>query len=80
MQNNTQDIYLLVDKETNLITNTIIIQDTEIIAYYDAKPYYSGAGIGLEYNPPKVLNPDSDTVEYINDYMTNALEEGINTL
>ena len=76
---NSDSIYLLLD-ENNIITNTIIIEDEDIIAYYDAKPYYPGAGIGLEYNPPKILNPDSDTVEYINDYMTNALEEGINTL
>ena len=64
----------------NIIENIIVCENDEIASQFNAVPSYETARIGDAYNPPKVLNPDSDTVEYINDYMTNALEEGINTL
>lgn len=68
--------------DSNIIENIIVIEDTDLetIEYFKGYPSYETARIGDTYNPPKVLNPDSDTVEYINDYMTNALNEGINTL
>ena len=68
--------------DSNIIENIIVIEDTDLetIEYFKGYPSYETARIGDQYNPPKILNPDSDTVEYINDYMTNALEEGINTL
>lgn len=68
--------------DSNIIENIIVIEDTDLetIEYFNGYPSYDTARIGDKYNPPKVLNPDSDTVEYINDYMTNALEEGIDSL
>ena len=65
--------------ENGIIVNTVV-SDEENAILFNLFPSYETARIGDQYNPPKVLNPDSDTVEYINDYMTNALEEGINSL
>ena len=70
--------YLLV--KNNIIENIIVCENDFIASQFNVYPSYETARIGDTYNPPKVLNPDSDTVEYINDYMTNALEEGINSL
>ena len=76
--------YYVVDKDTNMITNVVVATE-EVAKEMNLYPVYDGVWIGDEYNPPKVeesatIEPDEDTLEYINDYMTNALNEGINTL
>ena len=74
----------MINSETNIIEN-VVVATQSVAKEMNLYPVYDGAWIGDEYNPPKVeesvtIEPDSDTIEYINDYMTNALNEGINTL
>ena len=73
------NVYLVVDSSTNLITN-IIVADAQFAKEMGFYPEYEGSAIGLEYNPPKPeeeINPDEDTVKYINSNMSNALVDGI---
>ena len=45
--------YLIVNKDTGIIDNIIVITDPEMVDYFGGRSYYSGARIGDPYNPPE---------------------------
>lgn len=45
--------YLIVNQETGIIDNIIVITDPEMVDYFGGRSYYSGARIGDPYNPPE---------------------------
>lgn len=48
---NISNTYLIIDSLTNQITN-IIVADFDFAKTIGGKPYYNGAEIGQQYNPP----------------------------
>ena len=45
--------YLIVNQETGVIDNIIVITDPAMVEYFNGRSYYSGARIGDMYNPPE---------------------------
>ena len=45
--------YLIVNKDTGIIDNIIVITDPEMVDYFGGRTYCSGARIGDPYNPPE---------------------------
>lgn len=56
---NISNTYLIIDSLTNQITN-IIVADFDFAKTIGGKPYYNGAEIGQQYNPP--INYDFQNV------------------
>lgn len=55
--------YLIV--KDGIIVNSIVCTDDETAAKFDAVPWYDGANIGFEYNPPdpEPIKPEPTTEE-----------------
>lgn len=45
--------YLIVNQETGIIDNIIVITDPAMVEYFGGRSYYTGARIGDYYNPPE---------------------------
>ena len=45
--------YLIVNQETGVIDNIIVITDPAMVEYFGGRSYYTGARIGDYYNPPE---------------------------
>lgn len=45
--------YLIVNQETGIIDNIIVINDPAMVTYFGGRSYYTGAKIGDHYNPPE---------------------------
>ena len=45
--------YLIVNNETGIIENIIVINDPAMVSYFGGRSYYTGARIGDYYNPPE---------------------------
>lgn len=81
---NTQEVhnYYIINSETNIIENVVVATE-DVARQMNLKPVYDNAWIGDIYNPPEIepeLNPDKDTVEYINQNMSDSLSDGINEI
>ena len=45
--------YLIVNQESGIIDNIIVITNPEMVNYFEGRSYYAGARIGDYYNPPE---------------------------
>ena len=45
--------YLIVNQETGIIDNIIVINDPAMVTYFGGRSYYTGARIGDPYMPPE---------------------------
>ena len=46
--------FLIVNQETGMIDNIIVIEDPEMVKYFGGISYYTGARIGDYYLPPEI--------------------------